>query len=94
MWNPGSDPGTEKGHYWKNERKSNKVCSLVNSIELMFISDLVIVLWLCKMLTIVSGSYFKIKFFLKISGCIFMELTIGQFAKVFFAFSVYHSLLF
>lgn len=62
-WNPGSDLGVEKGHSWKNEymdmtgkmREIPIKSSLVNSNELTFISGLVILPWLCKVLTTGSG---------------------------------------
>ena len=31
MWYPGWDPGTEKGHWVKNEGNLNKVWTLVNN---------------------------------------------------------------
>lgn len=66
----------------------------------MFISGLVIVLRLCEMLITVSVSLqlFQNKvgffFFLLISGYAFVDSTMGQFAKVLFAFSLYDTLLF
>ena len=38
MWDPGWDLGTEKGHWWKNWRNQDVVCSFVNGIAPMLIA--------------------------------------------------------